>query len=75
MASLILKSPPDALGFLSDTVFQYFIVSYLGQPVPILALLVGRFFGKKGATLDTYGANLESTCLTGGDHCILHNEL
>ena len=45
------------------------------SPHLILARLVGRYFGKKGARLDPYGVYLVSFTLLGGGHLIPHNEL
>jgi hypothetical protein len=47
----------------------------LGQPCPIIAPLVGRYFGKNGTKLDEYGANLASEPLPGCGHSTLHNQL
>ena len=40
-----------------------------------MAPLVGRYFGKKGAQLDKYGANLGAAALPGTGHRILHNNI
>ena len=55
-----VTSPPDGIGFIKDCEFRSIVATYLGQPDPNLASLVGRYFGKKGKQLDEYGANLAS---------------
>ena len=52
MSPTFLLSPPDHFGFLADPHFQIAIANYLGQPCPMMAPVVGRFFGKKGVALD-----------------------
>ena len=51
------------------------ITTYLGLPCPVMAPLVGRFFGKNGNVLDEFGANLAAATLPGGGHRHLHNRL
>ena len=46
MSAAFLTSPPDAIGYLGDNVFQVSITMYLCQPCPIIAPVVGRFFGR-----------------------------
>jgi hypothetical protein len=75
MSSQPLLSPPDQFGYMEDPVFQVMIVTYLGQPCPIMAPLVGRYFGKNGAQLDRFGANLASSPLPGRGHRLLHNQV
>ena len=55
--------------------FQVAMTTYLGQPCPIIAPLVGRYLGKKGATVDKYGVNLAAATLPGQGHSVLHNQL
>ena len=75
MSSMFLTSPPDRIGFLGDNIFQVAIASYLGQPCPIMAPLVGWFFGKKGEQGNKHGANLAAASLPGEGHSTLHNQL
>ena len=70
-----LQSPPDHFGYLEDTTFQVAIATYLEQPCPLMAVIQGRFFGKKGQVIDKYSANLAAAILPGGGHRILHNQL
>ena len=37
--------------------------------------MVGRFFGKNGARVDKYGANLAAASLPGQGHSAIHNKL
>ena len=46
MSAAFLTSPPDAIGYLGDNVFQVSTATYLGQSCPIIAPVVGRFFGR-----------------------------
>ena len=48
---------------------------YLGQPCPLVAPVPGRFFGKKGQVIDSYGANLAMAVIPGGGHRVFHNQL
>ena len=66
-------SPPDGIGMIKDTEWRSIIATYLGQPDPNFASLVGRFFGKKGKQLDPFGANLASESLPGGGFRRIHN--
>ena len=75
MSSMFLTSPPDRIGHLGDNVHQVAMTTYLGQPCPMVAPLVGRYFGKNGDVVDKYGANLASAALPGQGHSALHNEL
>ena len=75
MSSTFLSSPPDAIGYLGDNVFQVVLTTYLGQPCPMMAPLVGRFFGKSGEKVDKYGANLAAAALPGQGHSALHNQI
>ena len=43
--------------------------------VPVMALMVGRFFGKNGEKLDKFWANLGATLLPGQGHRVVHNLL
>ena len=47
MSAAFLQSPLDPIGYMGDNIFQVAIATYLGQPCPIMALVVGRYFGKK----------------------------
>ena len=75
ISAMFLNSPPDRIGHLGNNVFQVAMTTYVGQPCPVMAPLVGRFFGKKGERVDEYGANLAAAALPGQGHSTLHNEL
>ncbi|EJK58418.1 hypothetical protein THAOC_21458 [Thalassiosira oceanica] len=75
MSAVFLHSPPDPLGHIGDQEFQVAFAAFLGQACPITAPLAGRYFGKKGAVLDVYGANLAAASLPGQGHRRLHNML
>jgi hypothetical protein len=75
MSSVFLHSPPDQFGYMESPVFQVALTTYLGQACPLMAPVVGRYFGKKGDALDKYGANLAAASLPGQGHRVLHNEL
>ena len=75
MSAEFLHAPPDAFGFLEDTIFQVVLATFLRQPCPVMAPLVGHFFGKNGEKLDKFGANLGATTLPGQGHWVLHNLL
>ena len=51
------------------------MTTYLGQPCPIMAPFVGRYFGKRATALDRYGANLSAASLPGQGSRVLHNTL
>ena len=65
MSAEFLHAPPDAFGFLEDNIFQVAIATFLGQACPVMAPLVGRFFGKSGQRLDKFGVNLGTATLPG----------
>ena len=65
MSAAFLQSPPNRIRYMEDNVFQVAMTTYLGQPCPIITPLAGRCFGKKGAKVDKYGANLATTALPG----------
>ena len=75
MSAEFLHIPPDAFGFLEDTIFQVGIEAYVGVACPVVAPMVGRFFGKKGEKLDKFGANLGAISLPGQGHRVVHNLL
>jgi hypothetical protein len=60
---------------MEDEVFQVGIATYLGQPYPLMSLVIGRYFGKHGKQLDWYGANLPAASLPGQGHCSLQDKL
>ena len=61
---------------MSNPTFQVAVSAYVRQePCPLMAPLVGRFFGKKGEKLDKCGANLSFAALPGKGHRVLHNNL
>ena len=70
-----IDSTPDHFGIINDIEFQVVYSTYLGQPCPLMAPVVGHFFGKDGAQLDRYGANLGSAILPGQGHRRGHNIL
>ena len=75
MSAVFLQSLPDRIGYMGDNTFQVAMTTYLGQPCPIIAPLVGRYFGKKGTKVNKYEANLAATALPGQGHNVLHNQL
>ncbi len=75
MSATFLLSPPDQLGYMEDEVFQVGIATYHGQPCPLMALVLRRYFGKHGKQLDWYGVNLAAASLPGHKHRSLHNKL
>ena len=75
MSGTWLHSPPDHFGFIEDLIFMVIIATFLGQPCPAVAPVVGRFFGKNGTRVDRYGADLASASLPGQSHRVLHNKL
>jgi hypothetical protein len=75
MSALFFLYPPDQLGHTKDEVFQVGIATYLGQPCPLMAPVIGCYFGKHGKQLDWYGANLPAASLPGHGHRSLHNKL
>ena len=75
MSSMFLLSPPDHFGYMENPHFMISLATYLGQPCPVMAPVVGRFYGKSGARLDKYGANLAAASLPGQGHRALHNKL
>lgn len=74
-SACFLMSPPDGIGYIPDADMQMAITTYLGLPCPVMAPMVGRFFGKNGSVLDEFGANLAAAPLPGGGHRHLHNRL
>ncbi len=75
MSATFLLSPPDQLGYMEDEVFQVGFATYLGQPCPLMAPVMGCYFGKCGEQLDRHGANLAAASLPGHGHCSLHDKL
>ena len=75
MSAVWLHSPPDHFGYIEDPVFQAVMVTYIGQPCPTITPVVGTSFGRKGARVDQYGANLAAAALPGQGHSVLHNKL
>ena len=64
-SAMFLHLPPNLFGFMEDPVFQHGFANYLGQPRPLVAPLVGIYFGSDGTQIDEYGANLVSVALSG----------
>jgi hypothetical protein len=59
----------------SNEVFQVGIATYLGQPCPLMALVTGRYFEKRGKQFNWYGMNFAAASLPGHKHGSLHNKL
>ena len=74
-SAVFLHSPPDHFGFMEDPVFQHGFANYLGQPCPLVAPLVGMYFGSAGKQIDEYGANLAAAALPGMGWKALHDSL
>ena len=74
-SGMFLLSPPDRLGYIESPVFQVAVATSLGQPCPLMAPLVGRFFGKAGSQLDEHGANLAAAPLPGYGWRVLHDAI
>jgi hypothetical protein len=75
MSATSILSPLDQLAYMEDEVFQVGITTYLGQPCPVMVLVMGRYFGKRGEQLDWYGTNLAASSLPGHRHRSLHIKL
>ena len=65
---------------MGDNAFQVAMTTYLRQPCPIITPLGGRYFGKRGAKVDKYRANLAAANIAvvappGEEHVILHDQL
>ena len=43
-SAVFLHSPPDQFGFMEEPTFQHGFTTYLGQPCPLIAPLVGMYF-------------------------------
>ena len=74
-SGMFLLSPPDCLGYVKRPLFQVAVLTYLGQPCPLMAPLVGHYFGKKESQLDGFGANLAATPLPEYGWRVLHGAL
>ena len=72
---VFLHSPPDHVGYMENETLRMGFARYLGQPCPIIAPLVGRYFGQRGQLLDKYGRNLAAAALPGQGHRALHNAI
>ena len=68
MSLVFLHSPPDHVGYMGNEPFHMGFARYLGQACPIIALMVGRYFGRNGNRLDKYGMNLSADTLPGHGH-------
>ena len=75
LSSVWLHSPPDSFGYIEDPLFGVMFTTYLGQPCPAIAPVVGRFFGHNGTRVNAYGANLAATSLPGRGWSVLHDKL
>jgi hypothetical protein len=75
MSATFLLSPLDQLGYVEDEVFQVDIATYLGQPCPLMAPVMGCYFGKRGKQLNWSCVNLAAASLPGHRHHSLNNKL
>ena len=75
MSYVFLHSPPDHVGYMENETLRMGFARYLGQPCPVMAPMVGRYFGKTGQQLDKYGRNLAAANLPGQGHRTLHNAI
>jgi hypothetical protein len=48
MSYVFLHSPPDHVGYMENETLRMGFARYLGQPCPVMAPMVGRYFGKTG---------------------------
>jgi hypothetical protein len=46
---------PDHVGYMENETLWMGFARYLGQPCPVMAPMVGRYFGQMGQQLDKYG--------------------
>ena len=75
MSYVFLHSPPDHVGYMENETLRMGFARYLGQPCPVIAQMVGRYFGQRGQQLDKYGRNLAAASLPGQGHRALHNAI
>ncbi|KAL9183104.1 hypothetical protein ACHAXT_004891 [Thalassiosira profunda] len=75
LGSQFIISPPDHFGFIGNRLFPAVFTSYLGQPCPLVAPIVGRYFGLDGTEVDRWGANLAAASLPGYGWRRLHNHI
>ena len=75
MSYVFLHSPPDHIGYMENETLRMGFARYLGQPCPVMAPMVGRFFGNAGQKLDKYGRNLAAANLPGQGFRTLHNAI
>lgn len=69
MGAAFLQSPSKRIGYTGDSMFQVAMTTCFRKPCPIIALLVGSYFGKGGAKFDKYRANLAAAAaLPGQEH-------
>lgn len=76
-SSSFLTSPPDAIGYLSDTVFQECVAVYYGQPSPVCSRFAGQYIGNEGDVrlVDEFGNTVAAhNKLPGGGHIRCHDE-
>ena len=64
MSYVFLHSPPDHVGYMENETLRMGFARYLGQPCPVIAQMVGRYFGQRGQQLDKYGRNLAAAGIT-----------
>jgi hypothetical protein len=59
-SSQFLNSPPDAIGFLSDSIFPEVFTQYLGLPSPAVRPFIGQYIGTPSQVyqVDDYGNHL-----------------
>ena len=65
MSIVFLLLPLDQLGFIEDPFFQVALATYWDHPCPLMAPLVGKYFGRDSQQLDKYGMNLVAAPLPG----------
>ena len=75
MSLVFLHLPPDHVGCIENDPFRMRFARYPGQAFPIIAPMVGRYFGRKGKRLDKYGMNLSADAKPGRGHQSLHDQL
>jgi len=75
MSYVSLHSQPDHVGYMENETLRMGFARYLGQPCPVIASMVGRYFGQRGQQIDKYGRNLAAASLPGQGHRALHNAI
>ena len=75
MSLVFLHFPPDHIGYMENKPFCMGFERCLGQACPIIAPMVGRYFGRNRKRLDTYEINLSADTLPGRGHRSLQDQL